>query len=136
MRIAILAVALMAGCAQTNYQQFEGRGGPQIFEGQGGTKEVVDGYDIWDNGTPPRRYQLLGVVVVEDFDNVFGRQRIRSALAAQIRAAGGDAAIVAGATGGGQAMGFAFDGRGGFAPMMAFGKKEARWQIIKYVDQK
>lgn len=127
---------LVGGCAQTNFQQYEGRGGPQVVEGVGGTKEVVNGYEIWDNGTPPRRYEVLGVVAVEDFDNVFGNQRIRSALAAQIKAAGGDAAIVMDSSGGGQSTGLAFNARGQAMPMMAFGKKQARWQIIKYLDRK
>lgn len=136
-KIALAAlVALMAGCAQTNYQQYEGRGGPQIVEGQGGTKEVIDGYEIWDNGNPPRRYQVLGVVTVEDFDNVFGRQRIRSALAAQIKEAGGNAAVVMDSTGGGQSMGMAFNSRGQLATGTSFGKKAARWQIVKYLDNK
>lgn len=133
--IAATAAVMLAGCAQTNYQQYEGRSGPQIIEGQGGTKEIVNGYEIWDNGTPPRRYQVLGVVAVEDFDNVFGNQRIRSALAEQIKAAKGDAAVVMDSFGGGSGMGVAFSNRGTMATGMAFGKKQARWQIIKYMDK-
>lgn len=110
--LIVLAFAALQGCAATNYQQYEGRNGPQIIEGQGGTKEVVNGYDIWDNGTPPRRYQVLGVVAVEDFDNVFGRQRIQNALAEQIKAAGGDAAVVVDVSGGGSGMAMAFGPRG------------------------
>jgi hypothetical protein len=136
--IAFAALAaLLAGCAQTNYQQYEGRGGAgQIVEGQGGTKEVIDGYEIWDNGSPPRRYAVLGVVAVEDFDNPFGNQRIRSALSAQIKAAGGDAAVVMDSAGGGQSIGIGFNSRGQAATATAFGKKKARWQIIKYLDSK
>jgi hypothetical protein len=133
---AALAV-LIAGCAHTNYQQYEGRSGAgQVIEGQGGTKEVIDGYEIWDNGTPPHRYAVLGVVAVEDFDNVFGNQRIRSALAAQIKAAGGNAAVVMDSSGGGQSMGLGFNSRGQVATGTAFGKKKARWQIVKYLDDK
>ena len=76
-----------------------------IVELQGGTKEVIDGYDVWRSGTPPRRYQVLGETVVEDFDNPFGNQRIRNALVEQIRIAGGSAAVLAESSGGGQVMG-------------------------------
>jgi hypothetical protein len=127
-------VALLAGCAQTNYQQFEGRNGPQIIEGQGGTKEVINGYDIWDNGTPPRRYQVLGVVSIEDFDNVFGRGRIRDALTQQIKAVGGNAAVVVDISGGGSGMVMAIGTNGQMAAGPAVGKKTARWQIVKYLD--
>lgn len=139
MRIIILSavlVVLLVGCAQTNYQQFEGRNGPQIIEGQGGTKEVVNGYEIWDNGTPPHRYQVLGVVAIEDFDNVFGKQRIYNALSEQIKTAGGDAAVVVDTTGGGSGMSMAFGSNGQMAVGPTFGKKTARWQIVKYLDKK
>jgi hypothetical protein len=131
-----IAAAIVAGCAHTNYQQFEGRNGPQIIEGTGGTKEIVNGYEIWDNGTPPRRYEVLGVVAVEDFDNVFGNQRIRSALSDQLKAAGGDAAVVVDTSGGGSGMSMAFGSNGQMAAGPTFGKKTARWQIIKYLDKK
>ena len=131
--ILALTTAALFGCAQTNYQRFEGRNGPQIVEGQGGTKEVVNGYEIWDNGSPPRRYQVLGVVTVEDFDNVFGRQRIQNALSEQIKAAGGDAAVVMDVSGGGSGMAMAFGPRGAFAAGPTFGKKLVRWQIVKYL---
>ena len=130
---ALLAVVLLNACAQTDYQVYEGRSGPQIIEGIGGTKQIIDGYEVWDNGTPPRRYQVLGVTSIEDFDNVFGNQRIRSALASQIKAAGGDAAVVVDAMGGGSGMGMAFSSRGGFAAGPTFNKKQQRFQIIKYL---
>ena len=134
--ISFFVTTALLGCAQTNYQQFEGRNGPQIIEGQGGTKEVVNGFEIWDNGTPPRRYQVLGVVAVEDFDNPFGNQRIRVALAEQIKAAGGDAAVVVDLTGGGSGFVTAVNSRGQVATGTSFVKKTARWQIVKYLDKK
>jgi len=129
------ALAALAGCAQTNYQAYEGRG-DQIIEGQGGTKEVVDGYEIWDNGTPPRRYKVIGVTTIEDFDNVFGNRRIRSAIAEQISAADGDAAVVVSLQGGSGGMAMAFGSNGGFAAGPVYGKKLNRYQIIKYLDKK
>ena len=56
---------------------------------------------ICNNDSPPHLYQILGVVSVEDFDNVFGRQRIRTGLSEQIKAAGGDIAVVVDTSGGG-----------------------------------
>lgn len=130
---AAVGLLVLAGCAQTNYQIYEGRV-PQIVEGQGGTKQVIDGYEIWDNGNPPRRYQVLGVTTIEDFDNLFGNQRMRSAISSQIKQAGGDAAIVQDGFSQGQSMGVAFNNRGGVATGQSFGRKQIRYQIIKYLE--
>ena len=32
------------------------------MQGQGGTKEVIDGVDIWTYGTPPCEYKIIGVI--------------------------------------------------------------------------
>lgn len=137
--LAAIMIAVLGGCAQTNYQVYEGRTA-QIIEGQGGTKEVIDGYEIWDNGDPPRRYQVLGVATVEDFDNVFGNQRLRSAIVDEIKKAGGDAAIVQDgwSQGQGMAVGTAFNSRGGAAVVtgQSFGRKNIRYRIIRYLDKK
>ncbi len=132
--LSVLVALLMIGCAETHYQQFEGRNGSQIVEGQGGTKEVVDGYDIWGYGTPPRRYRILGVVSIEDFDNSLGRGRIRDALLGQIKAVKGDGAVAVDAAGGGSGMTMIVGSSGQVAAGPSFGKKVVRWQIIKYVD--
>jgi hypothetical protein len=134
----ILACALVAaGCAQTNYQAYEGRGA-NIVEGQGGTKEVIDGYEIWDNGDPPRRYQVIGVATIEDFDNLFGNQRMRSAIPAEIKKAGGDAAIVQDGWSQGQSVGVgtAYNSKGqmSVATGQSFGRKQIRYKIVKYAD--
>lgn len=131
--IGLVLVVVLTGCAQTDYQVYEGRGGPQIVEGQGGTKQVIDGYEIWDNGNPPRRYQVLGVTTIEDFDNLFGNQRMRSAIAVQIKQAGGDAAIVQDGFSQGQSVGVAVNNRGGVATGQSFGRKQIRYQIVKYL---
>ena len=133
---AILASALLlSACAQTNYQVYEGRTA-QIIEGQGGTKEVIDGYEIWDNGDPPRRYQVLGVATIEDFDNLLGNQRMRSAIAEEIQKAGGDAAVVQDGYAQGQSMNIMFNSRGQMAMGPSMGRKNVRYRIVKYLDKK
>jgi hypothetical protein len=136
--ITLIATAgltlLFAGCAQTDYQVYEGRGGPKIVEGQGGTKTVIDGYEVWDNGNPPRRYQVLGVVEIEDFDNVFGRQRIRSALVDHIKEKNGNAAVVIDQSNGGQSVITSVSSTGRVSTGVGFGKKVARYEIVKYLD--
>ncbi len=129
---------MLGACAQTTYQVYEGRTA-QIIEGQGGTKEVIDGYEIWDNGDPPRRYQVIGVATIEDFDNVFGNQRMRSAIPAEIKKAGGDAAIVQDGWSQGQSVGVgtAFNSKGqmSVATGQSFGRKQIRYKIVRYLDK-
>lgn len=135
--LILAAAAALAGCSTTNYQAYEGRTA-QIIEGQGGTKEVIDGYEIWDNGDPPRRYQVLGVATVEDFDNVFGNQRLRSAIVDQIKAAKGDAAIVQDGWTQGQSIGggVAFSGaKTAYGTGTSTGRKQIRYRIVKYLDK-
>jgi hypothetical protein len=45
------------------FRAFEGNG--SLIEGKGGTKTVVDGMEIWDNGDPPRRFSILGYLEVK-----------------------------------------------------------------------
>jgi hypothetical protein len=134
-RILMAATAvILTGCAQTDYQVYEGRNGPKIVEGQGGTKSVIDGYEVWDNGSPPRRYQVLGVVEIEDFDNIFGRQRIQSALVNHIKAVNGSAAVVVSLSGGGNMLGTMVSSSGRVSTGMGFGKKVNSYEIVRYLD--
>ena len=123
---------LLSACASTNFQQYEGRPGSDIVEGQGGTKELLEGYDIWGMGSPPKQYKILGMAEIEDFDNLLGRGRMRDALVKQIKSAGGDAAIVIDASGGGQIIGASFDSKGASSTSVGFGKRRDRYLIVKY----
>lgn len=57
--VMVLASSLLAGCATTEYKAYEGKG--NVIDGKGGTKVVVDGMEIWDNGEPPRKFKILGI---------------------------------------------------------------------------
>jgi hypothetical protein len=64
------------------------------MQGQGGTKEVIDGVDIWNYGTPPNEYKIIGVI--ED-ERPGGRLHVKSLYAdavAKANEVGGDAIIV------------------------------------------
>lgn len=58
----LLSVTLfcLIGCASTEYQAYEGRN--TVFQGEGGTKRTVEGIDFWENGEPPRKFKVLGIV--------------------------------------------------------------------------
>src|SRR5260221_12923175 len=63
--VVLLCAVLMTSCGGTlfAFRPFEGNG--SLIEGKGGTKTVVDGMEIWDNGEPPRRFSILGYLEVK-----------------------------------------------------------------------
>jgi hypothetical protein len=89
--IALFLLALLAGCATTDYQPYEGK--TSLREGDGGTKVTVDSIDFWANGTPPRKFSILGFVTSEIGSGYGDEYLIRSAVAAQAKQVGGNAAI-------------------------------------------
>jgi len=88
--VVLLCSVLMASCGTLFvFKPFEGNG--SLIEGKGGTKTVVDGMEIWDNGDPPRKFFILGYLEVKaqfgaDFE--FLSRAVKTA-----RQHGGDAVI-------------------------------------------
>lgn len=93
MKLLLVALTLvfLAGCATVDYQPYEGR--DNLYEGNGGTKVVVDGVDFWANGTPPRKFSIVGIVTSEIGSGYGDEAIIRSTVAGTVRQKGGDAAI-------------------------------------------
>ena len=90
-RILLLALCvLIAGCASTNYTTFEGG---RVIEGTGGTKKTVDGIDIWNNGTPPRKFKIIGIIDDVRRQSLIGMAGYEGALVKKAKEAGGDAII-------------------------------------------
>jgi hypothetical protein len=85
------SLSIIAGCATTEYKSFEGKS--NLFEGQGGTKVVIDGIEIWDNGEPPRKFQVLGIVDDERPGGIIPMSQLRSDIVKKAREVGGDAVI-------------------------------------------
>lgn len=68
--LASAGLLLLGGCASTEFTPWEGN---TIEQGTGGSKKVVNGIDIWQYGTPPRRYQIIGIIEDKrDPDELFG----------------------------------------------------------------
>src|SRR6516164_11638312 len=81
----------LAGCATSDFQPYEGRN--NVNEGVGGTKVVVEGVEFWANGSPPRKYAILGVVKSEVGAGWGDEAIIRSEVASRVKQVDGDAAI-------------------------------------------
>lgn len=89
--VLILTASLLAGCATTEYKAYEGKG--NVFDGKGGTKVVVDGMEIWDNGEPPRKFKILGIIDDERPGGLIPMAQLRGDMVKKAREAGGDAII-------------------------------------------
>lgn len=93
----------MTGCALYNQTQFTEYRGPSEFQGQGGTVRTVDGIDIWQTGTPNRKFKILGMIDQSHYDNHSLMSAIASAtkdseLIKLAKAHGGDAVILLGSS--------------------------------------
>lgn len=124
----ILLAFTLAGCATVDFQPYEGKN--NIYEGEGGTKVVVDGVDFWANGSPPRKYSIIGMVVSEVGSGIGDEGIIRAAVASEVKAQNGDAAIQINNNS-------SFAGIIRTAPgyYMAAGVKHMQFAVIKYVPQ-
>ena len=89
--IFVLIAFTLAACATVDFQPYEGKN--NLYEGEGGTKVVVDGIDFWANGSPPRKYSIIGMVVSEIGSGVGDEAIIRSSVAGEVKKQGGDAAV-------------------------------------------
>jgi hypothetical protein len=90
-KILLFAVcAILAGCASTKYSPFEGG---RVVEGTGGTKKTVDGIDIWNNGTPPRKFKIIGIIDDVRRQSLVGMIGYEGAPVKKARQEGGDGIV-------------------------------------------
>ena len=51
---------MLVACAQATFYPYEGR--DNVHLGDGGSRFVVSGIDVWFNGKPPRKYAIIGYI--------------------------------------------------------------------------
>ena len=88
--LPVLLALLLSACA-TEFKSYESKN--NAFEGAGGTKVVVDGMDVWDNGEPPRKFKILGIIEDERPGGPIYMAQLRGDIVKKARQAGGDAVI-------------------------------------------
>jgi len=139
---AFAAIALLAGCANTEYKPFEAKN--NMFEGKGGTKVVVDGMEIWDNGDPPRKFKVLGIIDDERPGGLIPMSQLRGDMVKKAREAGGDAVVqlssqsqIAGYYTSGSASEYASGSSVtayGSSTTMPVRRNTAKFAVIKYLE--
>lgn len=56
---AILSAALCSGCTSTKFHPYVGA---KPIVGTGGAPKKVEGVDVWIEGTPPRKFIVIGII--------------------------------------------------------------------------
>jgi hypothetical protein len=140
--LAVLIAPLMTGCATTEYKPFDGK--VNVFEGNGGTKIIVDGMEIWDNGEPPRKFKVLGIIDDQRPGGIIPMSQLRSDMVKKAREAGGDAVVqlgsrsqIAGFYSSGSATAYSYGSSAtvyGSSTTMPVRRNVAKFAVIKYVD--
>jgi len=140
--ITAAGLVMMAACATTEYKPYDAK--DNLFEGRGGTKVVVDGMEIWDNGDPPRKFKVLGIIDDERPGGVIPMSQLRSDMVKKAREAGGDALVQFGS--GSQVAGYYTSGAGsayahgssatayGSSTTVPVRRNVAKFAVIKYLD--
>jgi hypothetical protein len=139
---SIAMLILLGGCASTQFKAYEGRG--NVIEGHGGTRVVVDGMDVWENGEPPRKFKLLGLIEDERPGGIIPMGQLQGDLVKKAREVGGHALIKINSQS--QIMGYQTSGYAstnaigstrpatGTATTIAARKNFATFAVIQYLD--
>jgi hypothetical protein len=76
--LLILLALFCASCVTTKVLSYSDH---TVYQGTGGACETRDGIDLWWNGTPPRKYTIIGVLIQGTLSPVGDAALIREAKA-------------------------------------------------------
>lgn len=140
--LVALALSGIAACATTEYKPYEAK--DNDFEGRGGTKTVVDEMEVWDNGDPPRKFKVLGIIDDQRPGGIIPMSQLRGDIVKKAREVGGDAVIqlnsqsqIAGYYTSGTASAYSYGSSATAyrtATTMPVRRNVAKFAVIKYVD--
>ena len=89
---SLIAVLVLSGCASTEYKTYEGRN--TVYEGEGGTRSTINGIDFWENGEPPRKFKIIGIIDDERPSGILAMAMQKGSIAKKAKAAGGDGVLL------------------------------------------
>ena len=126
---ALVLVSAPLSAKQT-FASYEGE--TSVHTGTGGPRITANGIDYWTSGTPPRRYQLLGVFTDARKDRLFDGDVIGSRSVAKLNlAAGGSAVIVSDQSV--KDAGLVASYGNGFAAAQAVNRTTTRLLVVRYL---
>jgi hypothetical protein len=132
----------VTGCATTEFKPFEAK--VNNYEGKGGTKTIVEGMELWDNGDPPRTYKILGIIEDRRGSGIIPMASLHSDIVQKAREVGGDAVIhvssqshITGMYSTGSASAYGYGGGAtayGSSTTVPVGKAMSKFVVIKYLE--
>jgi hypothetical protein len=91
LKLILLSVTIALGACSTDFYSYSGS---PVLIGQGGASTNINGVDLWIIGTPPRKYRVIGYIMDSRPGGPPAMAARNGALAAKVRAAGGDGLIM------------------------------------------
>jgi len=88
--LCLTGAILLTSCS-TKYYEYTGNG---AILGTGGASKKVDGVDIWVDGTPPRKFQVIGFIEDSRPGRGPAMAARNKALASKAKANGGDGVLL------------------------------------------
>lgn len=140
--ISFCLACLVSACATTNFLPYEGQSEP--LQGRGGTKQIIEGMEVWSNGEPPRKFKVIGVIEDTRPSGPLPMSSLATDVVAKARESGGDAVIKQSSQS--QVTGYVTNGSAsvygssnharayGTATTIPVGKNHAKFLVIKYAD--
>lgn len=121
------------GCTSTEYSSFVGS---EVLQGTGGTLKKENGIDVWENGTPPRRYKIIGIVDDERGDGLIPQSSRMQHVTEKAKEHGGDAIILVGEQleHKGSYTNVYMQQNYGYGTTNANYRSHSKFAVIKYVD--
>ncbi len=95
-KIAYIVLALLmlaCSCHFAPLQLIEYRG-PDVYEGEGGTVETVDGIDFWTTGTPNCKFKVLGFIDYNPASHAVDTRISKKILISKVKEVGGDGVVI------------------------------------------
>ncbi|MDQ7989176.1 MAG: hypothetical protein REI09_06015 [Candidatus Dactylopiibacterium sp.] len=139
-------VVLLAACSTTRFYPHEAT--HNEYAGKGGSRFTYEGIDIWFNGEPARRYEILGYI--EDPRGLYAddaHRRVEGDVIDKAREIGADALIEVVLPGGPRyTSGLRFGGFGGFGGHSSMGmgvgfgipmdeRTPVKYTAVRYLDR-
>jgi hypothetical protein len=84
-------ISVIGACASTTYKEYVGG---RIVTAEGGTRETVEGIEVWENGAPNRPFRVIGIVDDKRSGGLIPRSMRLSDIAKKAKEGGGDAVVI------------------------------------------
>jgi hypothetical protein len=82
-----------AGCATPSFIRTQGSG---VYMDTGGVSRNMTGIDLWETGTPPRNFRIIGYITDERLGGPIAMAGRDRGMAAEAKRAGGDGLLLTG----------------------------------------